>query len=85
MTHCVSRSITSPAAAASPERGAWRGARGSTRNCDRHQSENSNGRSSVLMRQLVGEMGAALEEYRQKASTRADAITVERLTQDAPP
>ena len=35
-----------------------------------------------LMRQLVAEMGAALEEYRQKASTRAAAITFERLPQD---
>ena len=34
------------------------------------------------MRELVAEVGAALDEYRQKAATRADAITFERLPQD---
>jgi hypothetical protein len=35
-----------------------------------------------LMRQLVAEISAALDEYRQKAATRADAITFGRLPQD---
>jgi hypothetical protein len=48
----------------------------------RHQAAVIAAKGPELMRHLVAEMGAALEEYRQKASTRADAITFERLPQD---
>ena len=48
----------------------------------RHQAAVIAAKAPELMRQLVAEIGAALDEYRQKASTRADAITFERLPQD---
>ena len=48
----------------------------------RHQATAIAAKAPELMRQLVAEIGAALDEYRQKASTRADAIAFERLPQD---
>ena len=48
----------------------------------RRQAATIVAKAPELMRQLVAEIGAALDEYRQKAATRADAITFERLPQD---
>jgi len=48
----------------------------------RHQAAVIAAQAPELMRQLVVEIGAALDEYREKASPRADAITFERLPQD---
>jgi hypothetical protein len=48
----------------------------------RHLAATIAAKGPELMRQLVAEVGAAFEEYRQKAPTAADDLLLERLPQE---